>query len=67
MLFKTTPITALLALTSLSTAASIRNNKRDTTETALYAYGEEANGAPVFYGPGGKSTFNMQSQRNRID
>jgi hypothetical protein len=51
MLFQYSTTASLLALCSLSNAFAL-NRKRDTTEAALYAYGSEADGAPVFYSNG---------------
>ena len=51
MLFQYSTAASLLALCSLSNAFAL-HHKRDTTETALYAYGSEADGAPVFYSNG---------------
>jgi hypothetical protein len=47
-----TSFVTLLALSGASNAATIKNTKRDTVSTTLYAYGDQTNGAPVFYADG---------------
>ena len=51
MLLQYSTASSLLALCSLSNVFAL-NHKRATTEVTLYAYGSEANGAPVFYSNG---------------
>jgi hypothetical protein len=52
-----TSFAALLALSGVSNAATIKNMKRDTVSTSLYAYGSETNGAQVFYADGKYTKF----------
>lgn len=51
MFFQYSTAASFLALCSLPNALAF-NHKRDTTTTSLYAYGSEADGAPVFYSNG---------------
>lgn len=51
MLLQYSTAASLLALCSLSNAYALKH-KRDSSEVALYAYGSEADGAPVFYDNG---------------
>ena len=48
MLFSYSTAASLLALCSFSDALAFKH-KRDTSDVTVYAYGSEANGAPVFY------------------
>jgi len=47
-----TSFVTLLALSGVSNAATIKNFKRNTISTTLFAYGAQTNGAPVFYADG---------------
>jgi hypothetical protein len=51
MMFKSAIIASLLALSALSSAASLKY-KRTTQSVTLYGYGDNANGGPVFYADG---------------
>ena len=57
MLFDFTTAASLLALSSFTTAATFQHKRAtltNTIDTALYAYGEDADGARVFYHNGKK-------------
>jgi hypothetical protein len=52
MLFNFSSTASLLALCVLSSAASLKHKRATKSGVTLYAYGENANGGPVFYADG---------------
>jgi hypothetical protein len=60
MFFTLQNTVALLALSGAASAKGL-NQKRDVTNTALYAYGTNISGASVFYGDGTHLSFPILS------
>jgi hypothetical protein len=62
MLFKSSTTASLLALCALSSAASLKHKRATKSGVTLYAYGENANGGPVFYADG-KSYHHLDERK----
>jgi hypothetical protein len=55
MLLNFSSTASLLALCALSSAASLKHKRATKSGVTLYAYGETANGGPIFYADGKSS------------
>ncbi|CZR69398.1 uncharacterized protein PAC_19298 [Phialocephala subalpina] len=61
MLFNSITAASLLALCTLSNASALKYKRATESDVTLYAYGSEANGAPIFYADGNSPKLSLLS------